>query len=136
MKMFLACLLCSVITAMGVAAMTSSGQSSEKKKLAHAVFFTLKDGTSAGRARFLESCRKYLTGHEGALTYSAGVMAEDVKEPVSDRDFDIALHVVFKDKEAEAKYLKSERHTKFVSENKDVWSKVRVFDSYLDEPEK
>ena len=52
-------------------------------------------------------------------------------EPVSDREFDVALHVVFEDKQMLEAYLKSERHTEFVAENKDRFAKVRVFDSYL-----
>jgi hypothetical protein len=54
-----------------------------------------------------------------------------VYEPVSDREFDVALHVVFENKAALAEYLKSERHDKFVAENKDGFAKVRVFDSSL-----
>ena len=57
--------------------------------------------------------------------------AEDVDEPVSVKDFDVALHVVFASKEAKAKYLESTRHHQFVDENGPVFGKVRVFDSYL-----
>jgi hypothetical protein len=53
---------------------------------------------------------------------------------VSDRDFDVALHLIFESKEAEAKYIKHERHTKFVDENRDKFARVRVFDSYLSQP--
>jgi hypothetical protein len=100
-------------------------------QLAHAVFFTLKDNSPKAREKFIASCDKYLTKHKGAVSYTIGTMAEDVKEPVSDREFDVALHVVFEDKAALAEYLKSERHDKFVAENKDGFAKVRVFDSYL-----
>jgi hypothetical protein len=50
---------------------------------------------------------------------------------VSVKDFDVALHVVFANKAAKAKYLESTRHHQFVEENKAVFGKVRVFDSYL-----
>ena len=43
----------------------------------------------------------------------------------------MALHVVFEDKAMLAEYLKSERHDKFVAENKEKFAKVRVFDSYV-----
>jgi hypothetical protein len=100
-------------------------------QLAHAVYFTLKDPSPESRKKFIASCDKYLTKHKGAVSYTIGTMAEDVKEPVSDREFDVALHVVFEDKTALAAYLKSERHDKFVAENKDGFAKVRVFDSYV-----
>ena len=100
-------------------------------KLAHMVFFTLKDRSKESREKFVASCDKYLTNHEGAEFYAVGTIAEDVVEPVSERDWDVALHVVFATKAAEAKYLKHPRHTQFVEENKDHFAKVRVFDSYI-----
>jgi hypothetical protein len=108
-------------------------QSAEKAgpQLAHMVFFTLKDHSKEARDAFVASCHKYLAGHEGAASFSVGVIAEDVVEPVSVRDFDVALHVVFEDKAARDKYLEHPRHTQFVEENKAHFAKVRVFDSYL-----
>jgi hypothetical protein len=100
--------------------------------LAHDVYFTLKDNSAAARQKLVDACHKYLSGHEGSENYSAGVLADDLKMSVNDREFDVALHIVFKDKAALEQYLKSERHTKFVDENKDSWSKVRVFDSYVE----
>jgi stress responsive alpha/beta barrel protein len=63
--------------------------------------------------------------------FSAGVRAGDVKEKVSDVNWDVALHVVFADKAALDTYQKDPRHLKFIDENKDSWSEVRVFDSEL-----
>jgi hypothetical protein len=100
-------------------------------QLAHAVYFTLKDQSPEARQKFIDSCEKYLTKHKGAVSFTIGTIAMDVKEPVSDREFDVALHVVFENKAALGEYLKSERHDKFVAENKDSFAKVRVFDSYL-----
>lgn len=104
-------------------------------RLAHMVFFTLKDRSPESRAKFVAVCQKYLSGHAGTVFFAVGTIAEDVVEPgVSVRDFDVALHLVFESKDAEARYLTDPRHTKFVEENKDAWSKVRVFDSYLGKP--
>ena len=58
-----------------------------------------------------------------------------VEEGVGVKDFDVALHVVFEDKAAKAKYLVNPRHKAFVNEFKAEFAKVRVFDSYL-KPEK
>jgi hypothetical protein len=106
-------------------------------RLAHMVFFALKDHSKESRERFLASCEKYLSGHEGTVYFSVGTIAEDkdVEEPVSVKDFDVALHVVFEDKAAKAKYLASERHKRFVDENRGSFAGVRVFDSFL-EPSK
>lgn len=102
-------------------------------QLAHMVFFALKDHSKESRDRFVSSCEKYLSGHEGTVYFSVGTIAEDedVQETVSVKDFDVALHVVFENKAAKAKYLKNERHKKFVDENLESFAGVRVFDSFL-----
>lgn len=102
-------------------------------QLAHMVFFALKDHSKESREKFLASCEKYLSDHEGTVYFSAGTIAEDkdVEEPVSVKDFDVALHVVFENKAAKAKYLASERHKQFVDENRESFAGVRVFDSFL-----
>ncbi len=130
MKFVLMCTFCVMASALAVASISSIKPAAEKK-LAHMVFFTLKDKTSEAREKFVASCQKYLSGHSGVEYFSVGVIAEDVKEPVSVSDFDVALHLVFNDKDSEAKYLKDPRHVKFVDENKEVWEKVRVFDTYV-----
>src|SRR5215468_9879806 len=69
-------------------------------QLAHMVFFTLKDHSKEAREKFVAVCEKYLSQHEGTVYFSVGTIAEDVVEPVSDRDFDVALHLVFENKAA------------------------------------
>jgi hypothetical protein len=103
----------------------------DESRLIHDVFFTLKDHSKESREAFLASSKKYLTGHEGTVYFVLGTIAEDVVEPVSVRDFDVALHLVFENKEAEARYIKDPRHVEFVKENKETWSKVSVYDTYL-----
>ena len=111
-------------------------RSAEKSapQLAHMVFFTLKDHSKESRDRFVASCQKHLGGHKGTASFSVGIIAEDVEEPVSVRDFDVALHVVFEDKASRDVYLEHPRHKQFVEENKASFAKVRVFDSYLANP--
>ena len=86
------------------------GADEAEPQLAHMVFFTLKDHSTASREAFVASCQKYLSGHEGAVSFSVGVIAEDVEEPVSVRDFDVALHLIFVDKAAEKSYIEHPRH--------------------------
>jgi len=100
-------------------------------KLAHMVFFWLKDHSKESRDKFIASCEKLLSHHEGAGYFSVGTRAADVDEAVSVKDFDVALHVVFASKEGKLKYLKSPRHDQFVKDNGAQFEKVQVFDSYL-----
>lgn len=102
--------------------------------LAHMVFFTLAEDTPANRAKLVDSCHQLLTGHAGTLYFSAGTIAEEFDRDVNDRDFDVALHLVFADKAAHDTYQTHPRHLQFINENKQLWAKVRVFDSYLPAP--
>ena len=40
--------------------------------LAHMVYFTLKDRSSAAVQRMVETCQKYLPGHPGVIFFAAG----------------------------------------------------------------
>ncbi len=108
----------------------------DERPLAHMVYFTLKDSTPANRETMLAACNKYLSDHEGTLYYSAGELCKELNREVNVMDFDIALHVVFKNKAAHDVYQTHPRHLKFIEENKPLWAKVRVFDSYLSSPAK
>ena len=96
--------------------------------LVHNVYFSLKDGSPAARERLLASCRTHLSGHAGTVLFAVGT-ASDLARPVNDRDFDVALHLVFQSRKAHDDYQVHERHQRFIAENKDNWSRVRVFDS-------
>jgi len=104
----------------------------EERMLAHDVFFSLKDNAPEARTKLIAGCKKYLAGHAGTVWFAAGPLAAEFQREVNDRDFDVALHVVFKDKAAHDVYQESERHEKFIEEFRDMWAKVRVFDSYVD----
>lgn len=96
--------------------------------LVHNVYFSLKEPTDANRKKLLEACHRYLSGHPGTAFYAAGALA-DLDRPVNDRDFDVGLHVIFKDRAAHDAYQTSPKHLQFIEENKADWTKVRVFDS-------
>jgi hypothetical protein len=100
--------------------------------LSHGVYFTLNDASPAKRAELVAACRKYLTGHEGTLFFSAGVRAADLARPVNDLDFDVALHVTFDGKASHDKYQEAPRHKQFIAEQQANWKKVRVFDSRVE----
>jgi hypothetical protein len=126
-------LLFAIFTLLFVGTVAHSREKAEPP-LAHMVFFAVKDHSSEARQKLVAACQKYLSGHDGTVSFSVGTRAEDVKEPVSDVEFDVAVHVVFEGKAAKEKYLTNPRHIKFVEENKSLFGKVRVFDPYLAAP--
>lgn len=102
------------------------------KMIGHMVYFTLKDNSPQAKAALVAACKKYLANHPGTVHFSAGVLAEEFKREVNDRDWDVALQLVFKDKAAHDKYQDDPRHLRFIEENKDNWKKVRVFDAEVE----
>ncbi len=124
-----------VVAVVGYAALqgvdASVLQKKEKMMLSHDVYFSLKDNSPAAKQKLVEACKKYLTGHEGEVFFATGGLVESLKREVNDVDFDVALHIVFKDLDAHDKYQVAKRHDEFIAENKDNWKKVRVFDSYV-----
>ena len=99
--------------------------------LSHDVYFSLKDSSPAAKKKLVDACKKYLSGHPGEVFFAAGTLAKDLDRPVNDRDFDVALHIVFKDRAAHDQYQDAARHKQFIEENKANWKKVRVFDSLV-----
>lgn len=99
--------------------------------LAHMVYFSLKDNSAAAKDKLVAACKKHLNGHKRTVFFAAGTLCEDLKREVNDRDFDVALHLVFADRAAHDAYQTADRHEEFIKENKDNWKKVRVFDSYV-----
>jgi hypothetical protein len=100
--------------------------------LAHNVYFALNDNSEAARQNLLQACKKYLTAHPGTIFFACGILEPELSRPVNDRDFDVALHVVFDSRESHDRYQVAPRHVQFVEENRPTWKKVRVFDSLLD----
>jgi hypothetical protein len=136
-------LLASVLTVaigLSLAFLTSSfrtadaapGRSAEPM-LSHDVYFALNDNSPEAKHKLVEACKKHLTKHSGTVFFAAGVREESLKRDVNDHDFDVALHIVFKNKAAHDKYQDAPRHKQFVDENKESFKKVRVFDSTVTE---
>ena len=128
-------LCCGLIV--GLAVVLSLRAEREKPKdtaegnIAHMVYFTLKDNSPDAKLKLVNACKKHLAGHDGTVYFSAGVIGDDFKREVNDREFDVALHLVFKDKAAHDRYQDHPRHKQFIEEGKENWKKVRVFDSVV-----
>jgi hypothetical protein len=102
-------------------------------RIGHMVYFQLKDGSPAARQKLLDACKKHLSGHPGEVFFAAGLLAEEHERSVNVRDWDVALHIVFKTKADHDRYQEAERHQQFIRENSANWKTVRVFDSRVAE---
>ena len=102
-----------------------------EQQLAHIVYFTLQEKSPEQVEKLCAACRHYLTEHEGTVYFSVGTLVPDLDREVNQRDFDVALHLVFSDRQSHDLYQVSDRHQEFIAMNRDNWSQVRVYDSYL-----
>lgn len=121
-----------VVLAAGITGrLTAEAKRESGVRIAHSVYFTLSESSPQAREKLVAACRKYLTKHQGELYFAAGTLAEDLNRPVNDRDWDVALLIVFKDQASHDAYQDAARHKQFIEENKSTWKKVRVFDALV-----
>lgn len=97
--------------------------------IVHNVYFALNDNSPAAVQHLLGECRKYLEGHSGVVHFSCGTVCASLTRPVNVRDFDVALHVIFRSMADHDAYQVHARHQQFIAENKANWKQVRVFDT-------
>src|SRR5262245_4687395 len=84
--------------------------------LIHNVYFTLHDNSAAAQQRLREACQKYLTGHPGTVFFACGILADELRRPVNDRDFEVSLHIVFESPAAHDRYQEAALHQQFIAE--------------------
>jgi hypothetical protein len=100
-------------------------------RLAHNVFFKLKDNSPPRVDELVQACKKYLNVQPGIVFFAAGKLCAELDRPVNDRDWDVGLHLVFVDKAAHDAYQDDPTHQRFIDEMKANWAAVRVFDSLV-----
>ena len=98
-------------------------------EIIHNVYFKLKDRSPEKAKALVEACKKYLAPQAGVVYFHVGTVVQDLDRAVNDRDWDVGLHVVFKDRAAHDAYQTDAQHLKFIEVGRDNWDKVRVFDS-------
>jgi hypothetical protein len=97
--------------------------------LIHSVYFWLKPGlTPSQRSHFKGEVAKLAAVRTIDRIY-VGAPATLLERAVTERGFDVALTIVFKDAAAHDAYQVDPIHLAFVEGNKDSWVKVQVFDS-------
>ncbi|MDP6446748.1 MAG: Dabb family protein [Pirellulaceae bacterium] len=101
----------------------------DRPMLAHMVYFTLTDPSEGAIQELIASCKEHLSSHPGTVLFAVGRLTADLNRPVNDRDFHVALQLVFESREAHDVYQVSDRHQQFIAKNKESWAQVRVFDA-------
>ncbi len=99
-------------------------------RLAHHVFFVLKDNSDDQVESLVADCQKYLKDHDGVVDFSVGTRDPELSRPVN-HQFDVSLHVIFSDRASHDAYQTVPPHLVFIERNKDNWAEVKVCDSYL-----
>ncbi len=124
-------MLASLLFGSLVVAMVHGEAGAAEPQLGHMVYFKLKDASDSAKKKMVEACHKYLSNHDGVVYFSAGTLVPDLDREVNQRNWDVALHVVFENRAAHDTYQTHPRHKQFIEENRENWEKVQVFDSYL-----
>lgn len=101
----------------------------------HSTYFKLEMGASSAiRDSYMETCRAFLSGSKGMMSFWVGEIAEDMNRPVNDKAFHIAMNQMFESKAMFDIYNGHDpRHDQFVEEVNRwaVGTTRRVQDSYL-----
>ncbi len=101
------------------------------KGIAHAVFFTLADSSASAQQSLVDDCEKYLATQPGVVHFSAGPRGEAFTREVNDKDFHVALIVIFDSRASHDAYQVHADHLEFVNRNRSNWATVRVFDAVV-----
>ena len=101
-------------------------------RLAHHVFFTLRDNSDEAIGSLLAACNKYLDNHDGLVDFSVGRRDTELAREVN-ATFDVSLHCIFADRQAHDVYQTAPRHLEFIEEQKSNWASVQVCDSLLED---
>lgn len=97
--------------------------------LIHSVYFWLKtDLTTAERDHFRAEVKRLSAVRTIEKIY-VGPPASLRERDVTERSFDLALTIVFRDGSAHDAYQVDPVHLAFVERNKASWTRVQVFDS-------
>ena len=128
-KLFLFLVIAVIFITAGCSESLTKNVGSERD-MVHDVYFALNDNSSESAEKLMNDCYKYLSSHDGIVYFAAGPRVEKSKRDVNVQDWDVSLHIVFKNKEYQDKYQASDDHHKFIDENNENWKSVRVFDSF------
>jgi hypothetical protein len=97
--------------------------------LIHSVYFWLRpDLSPSQRANFVAEVKRLSAVRTTEKLY-VGAPASVPERSVTERSFDVALTIVFKDGPSHDAYQVDPIHLAFVEKNKASWTRVQVYDS-------
>ena len=97
----------------------------------HAVYFYPRENAEPGDAEALiAGCRKHLTAIPTVTYFAAGKPAGTPRDVV-DNEYIVGLLVGYADVEGHDVYQDHPDHLAFIAENKQYWSRVKVFDTLI-----
>src|SRR5438128_1197904 len=94
-------------------------------RLAHNVFFELKDGSETNVAALVASCKQYLNVQAGIVFFAAGPICKELNRDVNDQNWDVGLHLVFDSKASHDNYQDDHADALLVRRN-DVQEAVAI----------
>ncbi len=98
-----------------------------KGNFVHMVFFWLKPDVDADA--FIKSTRAFVSAVPEVVSFHLGKPAGTPREVV-DNSYSVNLVVTFASKEDQDSYQTHPAHIKYVEENKDKWTDVKIYDSW------
>ena len=121
--------LCLAATIPSNAAPDPAGKMEFAPAFTHTVYFWFKNPDSAeDKKTFETSVKKFMENSEFAKTRFVGI-APKAERDVVDDSFTYSLILSFESAEAQAAYQAEPAHIVFLSECKDLWEKVIVYNS-------
>lgn len=122
----------STLAFFGLASAPSVFASAKPKKVidgrfVHMVFFWMSEGANPQELRI--ATEKFLKKVPEVMSYHLGEPAGTPREVV-DNTYGVSLIVTFKSKEDQDAYQVNNDHKIFIEENKHLWTKVQIYDSW------
>lgn len=116
----------------GVIATARDFTQSSRRMFSHVVIFWTDPANAQSPDQLMAACHQYLKSLPGVLHFHVGKMAGSHREVV-DQTYQVALNLVFPDKQTQDEYQVHPRHLEFVAKNRQLWKRVVVYD--FDGPE-
>lgn len=93
----------------------------------HVVIFWTDPANPQAADLLVAGCHEYLKNIPGLAHFHVGRMVGSPR-PVVDQTYQVALNLLFPDKQAQDVYQVHPRHLEFVEKNRGYWKRVVVYD--------
>ena len=97
------------------------------RMFSHVVIFWTDPANPQAADQLVAGCHEYLKTIPGLLQFHVGKMVGSPRDVV-DQSYQVALNLIFPDKQTQDDYQVHPRHLEFVAKNRQFWRKVVVYD--------